>query len=178
MSLTGALGLFGSSCTGCSCYQPRHHPASVGWWCSHSSFCPTSTTEVTVKIEMRDSGCLLSRGLIDLRLSLIPDGYKQLPRAGHMNTALQCTSGGSFALAYVGAWVHKKHRVSAKKKICLLVWTFRSVFRETKICIHQSGTQKASHNPEYENMSRAACKMDLHTSELHIQHSAGHPKVH
>lgn len=133
---------------------------------------------MTVKKEMSDSGCLLSKGLIDLRLSLISDGYKQLPRVGHMNTALQCTTGGSFALDYMGAWVQKKHRVSVKKKFCLFVWTFRSVFRETKICIHQSGTQKASHNPEYENVSRAACKMDLHTSGLHIQHSAGHPEVH
>lgn len=48
-----------------------------------------------VKKEMNESGCLLSRGLLDLRLSLIPDGYRQLPRAGH-------TSGGSFALNYVG----------------------------------------------------------------------------
>lgn len=69
----------------------------------------------------------------------------------------------------------KNHRVSVKKKFCLLVWTFLSVFRETKISIHQSGTQKVSHNPEYENMSRAPCRMDLHTSELHIQHLAGHP---
>lgn len=88
---------------------PAQASPSLHVWDSHSSFCPASTTQVTVKKEMNDSGCLLSRGLLDLRLSLIPDGYKQLPRAGHMNMALQHITAGSFALNYVGAWLQKKN---------------------------------------------------------------------
>lgn len=92
----------------CVLLLPAQASPSLHVWGSHSSFCPASTTEVTVKKEVNTSGCLLSRGLLDFRLCLISDGYRQLPRAGHMNMLFhQHTTGGSFALNYVGAWVQK-----------------------------------------------------------------------
>lgn len=42
------------------------------------------------------------------RSQVVSDGYKQLPRAGHMNVALQHITGGGFALNYVGAQAQKK----------------------------------------------------------------------
>lgn len=64
---------------------------------------------------------------------------------------------------------YRKLQDLSEEEIVSFCPDFSSVCRETKISIHQSGTEKASHNPEYENMSRAAYKMDLHTSELHMQ---------
>lgn len=127
MSLIGVLGLFGSICTVCSCYQPRHHPASV--WMVTFPFQLLSYIDNRGDSQERNEWFGFPFIQRTLRLSLIPDGYQQLPRAGHMNTALQCTTGGSFALDYMGAWVQKKHRVSVTKKCCLLVWTLE-VFLE------------------------------------------------
>lgn len=103
----------------CVLLLPAQTSPSLHVWGSHSSFCLTFTTEVTVKREMNDSGCLLPRVLLDLRLSLVPDGYK-LPRAGHMNMALQHTTGGSFALNYVGACLQKKTRFQWRRNIVYL----------------------------------------------------------
>lgn len=163
----------------CVLLPPAQASPSLCSWGSHSSFCSGSTTEVTVKKEMSDSGCLSSRGLLDLRLSLIPDGYKELPREG--TWIWPCSTPLVEALLWT-MWepgYRKNTGLQWRRNIVYLSGLFKkSVFRETKISIHQSGTQKASHNLEYENMSRAACKMDLHISELHIQHSAGHPELH
>lgn len=63
----------------------------------------------------------------------------------------------------------KKPQHFSEEDILSFCLDFQRGFGETKISTHQRGTEKSSHNPEYENMSRAACKMDLHTSELHIQ---------
>lgn len=63
----------------------------------------------------------------------------------------------------------KKTQHFSEEDILSFCLGFQSVFRETKISIYQSGTEKSPPNPEYENMSRAACKMDLHTSGLQIQ---------
>lgn len=177
MSLIYVLDLFGSQVHCVLLLPPAQASPSLHEWGSHSSVCPASATEVTVKKEMNDSGCLLSRGLLDLRLSLMDtsscpeQGTWIWPSSTSLVEALLWTM-------WEPRYSKKNNGVSVKKKYCLHVWTFKSISRETKISIHQSGTQKASHNPEYENMSRAACKMDLHISELHIQHSAKHPELH
>lgn len=145
-----------------------------GWWRSHSSFCPTLTTEVTVKKWV-------------IRVSFYPEDSQVVSDTWWIQAAAQ--SGAHEYSPSVHHWwklcsgLHgslgtEKTQGFSDEEMLSTCLDFRNVFRETKICIHQSGTQKSSHNPEYENMSRAACKMDLHTSELHIKHSAGHPEVH
>lgn len=71
MSLIYVLDLFGSQVHCVLLLPPAQASPSLHEWGSHSSVCPASATEVTVKKEMNDSGCLLSRGLLDLRLSLM-----------------------------------------------------------------------------------------------------------
>lgn len=123
MTLMGVLDLFGSNCT--ALFALAISPATLQPLCVTFplQLLPCFYNGIDSQ-EMNVSGCLLSRGLIDLSVSLIPDGYKELPRAGLMNMDLQHTISGTFALDSVGAWIQKKHRVSVKKKFCLLVWTF------------------------------------------------------
>lgn len=108
----------------CVLLLPAQASPSLWVWGSHSSFCPAPTTDVTVKKEMNDSGCLSSRGLLDLRLSLIPDGYS-FPEQGTWIWPFS----GSFALNYLGAWVQEKHRFQWRRKIVYLSGVFK-VFSE------------------------------------------------
>lgn len=163
-SLVGAPDLFGSKRTACSPSQPRHRPAP-----GH-----TVTVPVGPDFALQLQCCWQSRKKWMIQPVFYPGGCQTLGCLCHLKDRSSCPEQAllhQWELCF-GLWgslgTEKTQGFSAEE--ILTFWVdFYGGFRETKINIHQSSPEKASHNPEYENMSRAACKMDLHTSELHIQ---------